>query len=193
MVQLESSVTWIKHGRQKSAVARAIIRPMTPGEIWRDAQQLNPHIQLRDIWFILQQFQQRGLVRCFNPDEVTGKVCFWTDLGRKVVEAAFGLHPSNPPVGIDWRCYSFVVRAKIRRLILHELSQPRSASEVARTATRIRRRVNEMHPVGLNPILRALRDLREVKLVEIAGVADKRRQKLYRLTPLGTRIAKALA
>jgi len=83
-MQLESDSTWIRRGRQKSAVARVLCRPMTPSEIWRAAQALNSHIQLRDVWLILRRCQRRGLVRCFSPRASNGKIYYWTDSGRAV-------------------------------------------------------------------------------------------------------------
>jgi DNA-binding PadR family transcriptional regulator len=165
---------------------------MTPSEIWRAAQALNAHIQLRDVWFILRQCERRGLVRCFSRREINGKVYYWTDSGRAVTEATFGIANSPPPQGIGWAKYSLVMRSKIRRLVLLELAQVRLIGDRAKTAAGVRQSLKEKHPVSLNSVIRALKELRASKLIEACGEAEKRGQKLYRLTRSGQRIATTL-
>ena len=175
MVQLESDTDWLKRGRQRSAVAQVLRRPMTPSEIWRAAQSIAPRIQLRDVWFILRQMEQRKLVSCLNPKEVTGKICYWS--------------AARPPTSphINWHRYACVVRSKNRRAVLLELSR-----RDGEPASRIRRAVNERQPVSLNAVIRALKELCLFRLVEIAGEGEKRGQKLYRLTAAGRRIVRLL-
>ena len=69
----KDETTWIQNGRQRSTVAQVLRKPMTPTEILNAARQTNPRIQLRDIWFLMRQFQQHRFVRCLNPKSVTGK------------------------------------------------------------------------------------------------------------------------
>jgi DNA-binding PadR family transcriptional regulator len=193
MTQLESDSTWINRGRQKSAIARVLRKPMTPSEIWHAAQAFNPHIQLRDVWFILRQCERRGLVHCFSRGELTGKVYYWTDQGRAVIEHVFGLANSPPPQGISWTKYSQVARSKMRRMVLLELAQARFPGDTVKTATRVRHGLRKTHSVSLSFVIRALKELRSLKLIEIHGEAEKRRQKLYRLTRDGRRIAGELS
>lgn len=192
MLQLKSDTTWIKQGRQKSAVARALGRPMTPSQIWRVARLWNHHIQLRDVSFILRQYQGRGLIRCFTRREPTGKVYYWSDQGRAVVEAAFGVTLHAAPGGINWRKYSAVARSRMRRLILLELAQERPNKDRAKTASGLRQQLKEKYPVSLNFVVRALRELRSLKFITVRGEGAKRGQKLYRLTPAGKRITALL-
>ncbi|MCG3148183.1 MAG: hypothetical protein PCFJNLEI_01626 [Verrucomicrobiae bacterium] len=147
---------------------------MTPSEIWHAAKDITPRIQLRDVWFILRQMEQRKLVTCFNPRELTGKVYFWLEA------------PTSRT--LNWHGYAFVIRAKVRRHVLLHL-----AHRPDQPATHIRRSVNERHPVSLNAVIRAVRDLQTKKLITIAGEGNKRGQKLYRLTATGERIAGVLA
>jgi hypothetical protein len=192
MIHLESDITWIKRGKQKSAVAQALRRPMTPNEIWWAARTRNHHIQLRDVWFILRQGKRRGLICCFSKRELTGKVYYWTDHGRAVVQLTFGIDLAPRPQGIRWAKYSFIMRSQMRRLVLLELAHPRLTPVDRTAATQIRRRLNERHPACLNSVIRALRELRDRKLVEIIGEGEKRGQKIYRLTPDGQRISRLL-
>jgi DNA-binding HxlR family transcriptional regulator len=148
---------------------------MTPSEIWRAAQAIAPRIQLRDVWFILRQMQERQLVTCFNPKELTAKVYFWANS-----RVAFFSER-------DWRNYAYVIRAKVRRAVLLQL-----ADRGDQAASRVRQSINERYPVSLNAVIRALRDLRLRKLVRVSGEGEKRGQKMYRITAAGRRIAEFL-
>jgi DNA-binding PadR family transcriptional regulator len=166
---------------------------MTPSEIWHAAQAFNTHIQLRDVWFILRQCERRGLVRCFSYREINGKIYYWTNGGRAVIEATFGIANSLPPQGISWTKYSRVARSKMRRMVLLELANARFPGDSVKTATRVRQGLRETHSVSLSSVIRALKELRSLKLIEIHGEAEKRGQKLYRLTRNGRRIADELS
>jgi len=176
MVQLESDSNWLKRGRQRAAVAAVLRRPMTPSEIWRAALAIAPRIQLRDVWFILRQMEQRHLVTCFNPKDLTAKVYFWADSRETFLSEQ------------EWRNYAYVIRAKVRRTVLLQL-----ADRGDRAASHVRQSVNERYPISLNAVIRALRDLRLRKLVRVSGEGEKRRQKIYRLTAAGQRITEFLA
>jgi len=149
---------------------------MTPSEIWRSARAIAPRIQLRDVWFILRQMEQRKLVTCFNPKELNGKIYHWSAASS----------PSSPAV--NWHRYAHVVRGKNRRMVLLALVQRDRQS-----ASQIRRAVNERHPVSLNSVIRALKDLCSFRLVAVVGEGKKRGQKVYRLTADGRRISELLA
>jgi DNA-binding PadR family transcriptional regulator len=192
MMQLESDVTWIRRGRQKSAVAQVLRRPMTPSEIWQAARSHNRHIQLRDVWFILREGTRRGLMRRLGRREVTGKVYYWTDHGRAVLGSTFAIALPPPPQGITWAKYSLVMRSKMRRLVLLELAQMHLIGDRAKTAARVRQSLKEKYPVSLNSVIRALKELRSSKLVDACSEAEKRGQKVYRLSGSGERITTML-
>jgi len=78
---------------------------MTTTEICAAARAFAPRIQLRDVWFVLRQMQQRNLARCLNPRHVTGKLCVLTIRGRRVIHEAFGLNVPAEAKGLDWRRY----------------------------------------------------------------------------------------
>jgi len=108
----------LQRGRQRAAVARVLRKPMTGTEICSAARVFNSHIQLRDVWHLLRQMKRRGLVQCYNPRLVTGRLYLLTPKGRVAVKEAFSISIPQPPANIDWRKYSRVVRAKVRRLTL---------------------------------------------------------------------------
>lgn len=185
-------VSWLKRGRQRQAVAQALRKPMTAKEICVAARIQSPCLQLRDVWHLLKQMQERGLATCHNPRLVTGRLYELTARGRAAVVVAFGAEIAAPSENIDWRKYSWVVRAKIRRLTLVALADLETKFGEAQTATAVRKHLRTEHPVGLNPVVRALKELLHLGLVREAGVTQKRCCKLYRLTPAGRRIVEQL-
>ena len=111
MEKVEHDVQWLRRGRQRAAIARVLRKPMTATEMRAAARPLNPRIQLRDIWFLMRQFQERNLARCINPRQTSGRLYCLTDYGRQVVEDGFGITVGISGKGINWKKYSWVVRA----------------------------------------------------------------------------------
>lgn len=185
----EDDDRWLKRGRQRAAVVQVLRKPMTPSEICSAARQINPRIQLRDIWFIARQFKKRGLVRCLNPSHTTGKLYALTDRGHEAVQRAFGLEVGPVPTGVNWSKYAQVVRAKTRKSVLLELLRLERSGSVPATATMIRKSLLDRHPMGLNPTIRALKDLERLGLVRNMPFCKRDRRMGYRLTKGGMRIA----
>lgn len=183
---------WLKRGTQRAAVAQALRKPMTGTEICTAAREFNPRIQLRDVWHLLRQMQERKIVYCINPRLVTGRLFSLTEHGRDDVHAAFGITVGRLPTRIDWRRYSWVVRAKIRRQTLVALAHLEEKTQLPQTATAIRKHLRSTDAVGLNPVIRAVKDLVRLGLVENVGVTHERACKLYGLTTAGHRIVKQL-
>jgi len=179
---------WLKRGRQRAAVAQVLRKPMTASEICLEARAINPRIQLRDIWYLLRQMQERQLVSCRNPKLVTGRLYELSAHGQEAVYAGFGILITPAPEFIDWRKYSLVARAKIRRVTLIGLGRLQEMTELPQTATAIRKHLRFENPVALNPVMHALKDLVKLGLVRPDGVTDLRSCRLYRLTPAGRRI-----
>lgn len=183
---------WVMRGRQKRAILQVLHQPMTGKQVCLEARRIDPHIQLRDVWFVMRQFQKRGLTRCLNPGQVTGKLYCLRDFGRKIVAHAFKLKISALPDDVPWKKYSLVVRAKTRRLLVMELGKFSVLNPSEATATRIRKRLAQTYPIGLNPVMRSLKELAKLGIVECAGVTRKQQRKIYRLTRDGQRIREQL-
>jgi len=184
--------SWLNRGKQRQAVARALRKPMTSKEICVVARAESPRLQLRDVWHLLREMQARSLVTCHNPRLVTGRLYELTARGRDAVVGPFGVEIPIPQENIDWRKYSWVVRAKVRRLTLLALTALEERTRESQTATAVRKHIRTEHPVGLNPVVRALKDLVRLGVVREAGVTRKRGCKLYQLTAGGRRIAEQL-
>ena len=192
---MESVVTlekWLKRGRQRAAVLRALRKPMPASELHREAKRINPHIQLRDLWFILPQLVARQLVVCLTPRQANGRLYALTPLGRRLVEHAFGIHHPAPDDTVDWRRYSWVVRARMRRFTLDALTRLSERTGQPQTAASVRRFLRIEHPVGLNPVLRALKELVARGLIRLVGTTDDHQRRLYQLTPAGIRLVAQL-
>lgn len=175
---------WLKRGRQRVAVARVMRKPMTTTEICQAARPFAPRLQLRDVWHLMQEFQAHGLVTCLNPRHVTGKLYTLTPVGRTAVQYTFGIEIRSLPQNINWRKYAQVVRAKTRRLVLLELA--RMPEAIPKTASHVRKSLRDKHPMGLNPTIRALKDLERLGLVRSAPIGKLDRRKAYRLTSSGS-------
>jgi len=184
----DNNKAWILRGRQRAAVARVLRKPMTGAEICAEARKFNPKVQLRDVWFLLVQMQRRGLVICLNPNQVTGRLYCLTDAGHTAVTSAFSVTLPGIAADVDWKKYSFVIRAKVRRLVLTTLAMLEDHTGLPQTATMIRKRLRDEHAVGLNPVIRAINDLMKAGLIRQVGVTKERACKLYRVTPAGRRI-----
>lgn len=183
---------WVNRGCQRRAVFQVLEHPMCSSELWELAKRAAPEIQLRDLWLHLRQLESRGLVLRLSPNLTTGKVYALTDLGREVLKQAFGLEAPPAPARIHWQSYSLIARARVRRLVLQEIGTDHVLANQLKTASRIRKNLLDSHPLGLNSVLRALKELRAYGLItfEVGSVAGKNS---YRLTRRGKRILSLLS
>ena len=192
---METVVTlekWLRRGTQRAAVLQALRKPMPASELCRAARRINPHLQLRDLWLLLPQLKERGLVVCLTPRQANGKLYALTPTGRRLVQHTFALaHPTLPHL-VNWRDYAWVVRAKTRRMTLDGLARLGEKASQPQTASAVRRFLRTVHPIGLNPVLRSLKELLRRGLVRVAGTTKERPLRLYDLTPAGERIVTQL-
>ncbi|MBM3793890.1 MAG: hypothetical protein FJW31_07430 [Acidobacteria bacterium] len=192
---METVVTleqWLRRGTQRAAVLQALRKPMPASEVCRAARHINPHLQLRDLWLVLPPLKERGLVVCLTPRQANGKLYALTPMGRRLVHQAFAVEPPAVPRLVNWRDYSWVVRAKTRRLTLDGLARLSEKTSHPQTASAVRRFLRAEHSVGLNPVLRSLKELLGRGLVRVAGTTEEQARRLYQLTLAGERIVTQL-
>jgi Fe2+ or Zn2+ uptake regulation protein len=182
----EDNSKWLKRGRQRSAVARILRKPMTTTQICQAARAFSPRIQLRDVWYLMKQFKDRGLVTCLNPHHSTGKLYALTQHGQASIKGVFAIETCTPLGAVDWRKYAWLVRAKTRKLVFLEVA--RQSKIQSRSATEIRKALRETHAIGLNPTLRALKELEKKGLV-LAKTGQDANRRLYCLTKTGSTLA----
>jgi DNA-binding PadR family transcriptional regulator len=82
------------------------------------------------------------------------------------------------------------VRAKIRRMTLASLAQLEEKTGGPQTATNIRNFLEES--VLLTIVMRAIKDLLKLGLIQTAGLTALREWKLYRVTTMGRRVLNQL-
>ncbi len=138
---------------------------MIGSEICAAARKLAPKIQLRDVSMILRQMEKRRLVQCLNPGRTSGQLFCFTPKGRRLMKKAFEVELPPPPEGIDWRSYSFVVRAKVRRLTLTALAAVPLNNQEGIATTDLRNRSPTLKSISWNAISRAVAELRGRRLL----------------------------
>jgi len=163
---------------------------MIQAEIFRAARPSSPRVQLRDIWLILREMEERRLVACLNPRMATGKLYTLTRSGRRATAAAFGVQIQAEDSRIDWRKYAWVARARIRKKVLLEVAGLPGDSPA--TAATIRKKLNAHYPIGLSPTIRALKELAHRGLLRIEQLETGAGHKAYRLTKAGRAIVTQL-
>ena len=187
-----NNADWLKRGKQRAAVARVLRKPMTAVEICDAARQWAPRLQLRDVWFLMRQMADKGLALPLNERSNNGRLYALTDAGRRAVAAAFDISISPRSPSINWRIYSWVVRARIRKQVLLGMAQWEAHNHDGVTASQLRKFLLADHPLALNPTIRAVRELAAKDLLTWVGTTKVRGCKLYRLSPTGRHIVEQL-
>ena len=183
-----NNADWLKRGKQRAAAARVLCKPMTAVEICETARTWAPKLQLRDVWFLMRQMADKGLALPLNEHSNNGRLYALTDPGRRAVAEAFDVSVAPRSTSIDWKVYSWVARARIRKRVLLGMAQMEGHSHDGQTASHIRKFIRTDYPVGLNPVIRAVRELANKQLISCVGATTVRGCKLYRLSPTGKHI-----
>lgn len=180
MTQTENLQKWLKAGCQRQAVAQVLTKPMIPSEICAAAKQHAPRIQLRDVWLVLKQMESKSLVSCLTPDVVTGKLFYWTNLGRQIAGKMFSVAFSELLTDIDWNLYSWVIRGSSRKQILLELTKAELDKPEGLTPSEIKRRLRgSVYGISKNQILRALNELKQKRIVNSKPLFQCNGPKMY--------------
>ena len=173
---------WIKRGCQRRAVVAVLKRPMTTSQILESAKSLAPRIQLRDLWLILKQMQERGLVACLNPDMGNGKLFCPEGILNTSSKTI------NPFAKHDPDLCSWLHRGSVRREILGIIVSLKYANPAGSTPSEIRVGGARTLGLGKNSVLRAVNELTERRLVKVAPARKRCRQKSYMPTEIGGRV-----
>ena len=189
MTTVKQLAQWLNRGRQKKAVGLVLRLPMTESQIVTAAKAHAPKIQLRDVWYILGQMQDRHLVRCLNPQDRNGKCYCYTALGGEVARHAFVLEAGDAARNLNWSAYGKVVRAKTRQRVLLAIAS--SLENRPKTAKNRRKKLCERSPLGRNGLLRALHELERQGAI-VSGIDPSSNRKIYRTTIRGQRIIQML-
>jgi len=184
---------WLQRGRkknqhsQKMALAEALQKPMGGSELLSVMRSKWPAIQLRDISRLLRQFEERQLIYCLTPKEITGRLYFFTERGRKIVRKNLNISVKPLPRLVNWEKYAQVVRGQTRKAVMLAMEmQWQWKSE--KTITAVRKLLIGKHALSLGATIRAMRELEELRLIKRVGVTQKRGRPLYQATLAGKRI-----
>ena len=168
-------------GKQRIAVINALKHPSTGRRILEQTNQAAPSMTFQDLRHILRDFQQRKIITCLNPHNQTGRIYRLDTIQND---------PAPSPALID--ICARIDRGKTRRAVLKEVAEERYFDTDQLTATRIKKRMRENHPLGLNHVLAALQFLEEHDLVEVVDLTAKRDLKIYDVTNRGRAVLKQL-
>ena len=180
-----------KKDNQKKALVEALQKPMTGTELLTAMRPKCPSVQLRDIWRLLKNMGQRQLTYCLTPGEVTGRMYFFTEKGRRYARQTFKVSVSPLPRLVNWKKYSQVVRGRARKAVLIEMGKPWKG-ELTKTITTVRKLLAGEHPLTLGAAMRAMHELEALNLINCVGVSRERSRPLFQLTTGGKRIVNQL-
>ena len=183
---------WLGRGSQKQAILQVIVRPMTPTEILREARRINPKISFGDASAIIRELGKRGILKCLTPEQLTGRIYFLTNYGRRLVWNIFNLEIDAEEQDFDWYKYSRVLAGKTRKNLLSEIYNNRGFYEDGMTLALIRSKIGKLYPVTLSQAFCTIQALLNDGLVDVAGFTKKRNSKLYMLTSEGIKICEYL-
>ena len=190
MEAAEELKRWLFKSARRTAVARVLVRPMTPLEILTQYRLSRPGAKLRDVSLLLRQLRGRDLVYCMNPRDVCGRIYWLTVKGMRVHSLAFGPHVCSWPDRIDWNMYCYVARGKVRRHALCEVCKLWQRNPHGTSAAQIRKSLRDRsYSCNLNVVIRALKELRQKKLLASHAPEKGPYQQLYVPTQMGEAIA----
>jgi hypothetical protein len=76
---------WVS-GKQRSAVIKAMTKPLTPSQVCKRAKQYNEKISLNNTSDILRSFKAKGLAVCLNEDVKIGRFYQLTAVGKEILD-----------------------------------------------------------------------------------------------------------
>ena len=91
-------------------------------------------------------------------------------------------------LAVDYSKYSFVIRASIRKAIVREMDLLERRNPHGIRISRLRKALNERHPIGVNPVSHAVRDLIKAGVLKSLPVNKTRTRHAFRLAYPGRKI-----
>lgn len=166
----------VLRGKQRRAVYDALSEPRCVKDVLLLARQTAPRITYQDARHILRNLERKRLVRCLNPDALTGRVYCQRHISQNI--------PTK-----DMALISAVLRAKARRAVFVVLALYVPFGRTTLSATEIKKLLRQFHPLTLNNTLVALEWLVSHRLLKTERSDGKRTPQLYSLSANGQRIA----
>lgn len=73
--------SWILRGKQRKKIMNILDKPKIPTQIKNDSG-----LSLNNVSDVLREFRKKGLAKCLNPKDKTGRLYKLTFKGRRVRE-----------------------------------------------------------------------------------------------------------
>jgi DNA-binding HxlR family transcriptional regulator len=190
---VRKDVKWIRRGKQKRLVLQVITHPVTPTEIMKKAQKINPKITFGDTSTLIQRFTRHDILECLTPEQSTGRIYFLTDYGRRLIHLAFNLDIPPKQEAVNWNKISHLKAGKTRQIILNAIYYLKGYYPDGINLTSIRKKLRQIYPMTLSQTFYTVQDLLDDELIKVAGHAKKYNSKLYKLTKEGTQLCEYLS
>ena len=189
---IKRDIKWLLRGRQKRPIFRVMTRPLTPTEILGKAKKINPQISFGDVSGFLKELEGRGILKNLTPEQMTGKIYFLTNYGRRLMWKIFDLKIDEERQDIDWYKYSRILAGRTRKYVMLEIYRVRKLFPDGVNVSFIRKQSCRVYPLTLSQACCTVHDLRKDKLIRVAGISRKKGSKLYKLSSAGIKICKYL-
>ena len=79
--QTTKAYSWIVRGTQRKAIILVLTKPKTPKEISEETK-----LKFSNVSDVLRAMQEKGLVRCLNPEERMGRLYSLTKKGQALLK-----------------------------------------------------------------------------------------------------------
>ena len=73
--------SWILRGKQRKKILKVLDKPKIPTQIKNDSG-----LSLNNVSDVLRDFRKKGIAKCLNPSDKTGRLYKLTFKGRRVKE-----------------------------------------------------------------------------------------------------------
>ncbi|MEI8348709.1 MAG: hypothetical protein WCI77_01010 [Candidatus Omnitrophota bacterium] len=75
---------WILGGSRRTAILRALEKPMAPCQVHKKSKDYSPKISLNHTSDTLRAFQKQGIAICINPQNKRGRIYQLTQAGEEI-------------------------------------------------------------------------------------------------------------
>lgn len=77
-------IAWIVSGSRRTAILKALERPMSPCQVHKKSKDYSPKISLNHASDTLRELQKQGLATCITPENTRGRIYQLTPLGEEL-------------------------------------------------------------------------------------------------------------
>ena len=180
-MELKEVLSWLKEGKQRQKIFRAIRQPVTADQLSR-----RKGVSLDSASSALRELSKLGLLYCLNPASRTSRLYWLTVLGREcqsnLLQENGQSRIDHDLPDVDWELYGWTCY-RHRSAILKVLKLPLQPATIKRIAFR--------QDPDLKMSANNVRDI--IRLFERKGIVSRvmvkrKKHPLYKLTELGEKL-----